>query len=624
MSQSRILRSLALIGVVALVAIGFALSRRPSPGGTHTGQKAVAAVDASFVPPAIRPAPPNDFVGSKACAACHSDIVREFRSNPMGHSLARVAQATPLETYGEQSRFTVPITSGSTFRLSYSVEKTEEGVVHHESAVGIDGKILYDWSVPVHYAFGSGKRGRSYVINRDGFLFMSALSWYSEGHRWDLSPGYQLHNLHFGRRIVDGCVNCHAGRLDPVGDFPDHFRADPFIEESIGCERCHGPAKGHVTAMEGRDTAETNSLLKLGELTSTQQNHVCFQCHLIGEERIPRLGCTDFDFRPGNHLEDVWTVIVKGTGISDDGTTEAVSQVEQMLSSNCFKGSDRQLKCLSCHGAHSSPSEQDREGFYRARCMTCHGQNVVSCAQPLEQRLAATSVDSCVYCHMPKVAANDVPHTSQTDHRVLRRPNAAVPLPLKKKRPELVVFKDGASNLPQSEIERAQAIAIVKNADGSGNRVAAADAIPPLERWLKVVPNDIAAIESLGQAYYLLQDYVNAANHWERGLELAPKHEHLLWRMFLLCHETQQIEPGIQYGRRLVSVNPWDYEYLGRFAHMLGQSNRLDEASEFGERALQINPSAYHIHDWLARLYSIQGEEGRSQQHRLQFEAFKK
>jgi hypothetical protein len=422
--------------------------------------------------------------------------------------------------------------------------------------------------------------------------------------------------------MVDGCVTCHAGRLDPAGDFPNHFRADPFIEESISCERCHGPAKGHVTDMEGRDTAEASSILKLGELTSTQQNHLCFQCHLSGERRIPHFGRTDFDFRPGNRLDDVWTVIVEGTGISSDGTTEAVSQVEQMLSSNCFKGSDRQLKCLSCHGAHSTPPEQEREVFYRARCTNCHGENVVSCAQPLEKRLMATPADSCIHCHMPKLAANDVPHTSQTDHRVLRRPITSAPS--SKKRPELVVFKDGPSTLPQSEIERAKAIAIVRIADGSGNRVAAADAIPLLERWLKVVPNDIPAIESLGLAYFLLQDQLNAARHWERGLELAPKHERLLRRMFVLCHETQQIEEGIQYGRRLVSVNSWDYEYLGRFAHMLGEADRLEEATEFGERALQINPFAYHIHDWLAKIYTVRGDEARSRQHRLQFEAFSK
>jgi len=627
MNRRKVWRSIGVIGIVALIAIGVTVFLRPSakvdPTQSHAGRTAAAANDPPYAAPAILPAPSNDFAGSDACAKCHEDIVREFRSSSMGHSLARVEQASPLETYGEQSRFTVPITAGMKFRLSYSVEKPDEGVVHHESAIGVNGKTLYDWNVPVQYAVGSGKRGRSYLVNHDGFLFMSPLTWYSEGQRWDLSPGYQLHNLHFGRRIIDGCVNCHAGRVDPAGDFPDHYHAEPFIEASISCERCHGPSKSHVTYWkEGRHKSEANPILKLGELTSTQQNHICFQCHLIGEQKITRFGRTEFDFRPGNHIEDVWTVVVKGTGISDDGTTEAVSQVEQMLFSNCFKKSDRQLKCLSCHGAHSGPSEQDREGFYRARCVNCHGQNAVACAQPLEKRLSATSADSCIHCHMPKIAANNVPHTSQTDHRVLRSPDAAAPA--RKKRADLVIFKDGASTLPQSEIDRAQSIAMMKIADGSGNGIAAVDAIPQLERWLKVVPNDIDAIESLGLAYFLLQDHTKAASYWERGLKLAPKHENLLRRMFLLCHETQQIESGIQYGRRLVAVNPWDYEYLGRFAHMLGQANQLDEASEYGERAVEINPAAFHIHDWLAKLYSVRGDEVRSRKHRLQYEALTK
>jgi hypothetical protein len=618
---------IALTGAAAIGAIGFAvsvrLSSRVGQEGASAGSKQAATPEPPFAPPAALPAPSQDYAGSAACAKCHEDIVREFRSSPMGQSLAKVDEASPLETYGDEGRFTVPITSGMKFQFAYAAEKVDEAVIHRESAIGKDGKALYDWRVSVHYAVGSGKRGRSFMTNRDGFLFMSPMTWYTQGHRWDLSPGYQLQNLHFERRIIDGCVNCHAGRVDPAGDFPDHYHGQPFIEESISCERCHGPAQSHVTDQQrGRPDPESSSILPLGELTATQQNHICFQCHLIGEQRIPRFGRTEFDFRPGNRMEDVWTVIVKGTGISEEGTTEAVSQVEQMLSSSCFKKSDRQLKCLSCHGAHSNPSEGDSDAFYRTRCLNCHGQNTVSCAQPLERRLEASSVDSCIHCHMPKLAANDVPHTSQTDHRVLRRPETGARA--RKKHAELMIFEDGAPLVSQSENERAQAIAMVRIADGSGIRVAVADAIPQLERWLTVVPNDIEAIESLGLAYFLLQDYSKAVSFWERGLKLAPKHENLLRRMFLLCHETQQIEAGIQYGRRLVAVNPWDFEYLGRLAHLLAQANQLEEASEFGERAVEMNPSAYQIHDWLAKLYAIRGDDARSRKHRLQFEALTK
>ena len=49
---------------------------------------------------------------------------------------------------------------------------------------------------------GSGRQGASYLIDRDGFLFQSPISWYAQQRRWDLSPGYQKTNAHFDRVIV--------------------------------------------------------------------------------------------------------------------------------------------------------------------------------------------------------------------------------------------------------------------------------------------------------------------------------------------------------------------------------------------------------------------------------------
>ena len=59
------------------------------------------------------------------------------------------------------------------------------------------------WSVP-------GGRGVAYLIERDGFLFQSPITWYSRERRWDLSPGYEKSNVHFDRPI--GPRACSATR----------------------------------------------------------------------------------------------------------------------------------------------------------------------------------------------------------------------------------------------------------------------------------------------------------------------------------------------------------------------------------------------------------------------------
>ncbi|MFG0334140.1 MAG: multiheme c-type cytochrome, partial [Maioricimonas sp. JB049] len=335
--------------------------------------------------------------------------------------MARTSDA-PIEDYSCITTFGTRPGPKATTRLSYRIEKQDDQVFHHEILESADGEVIYDLSVPVHYAVGSGSRGRSYLTNRDGILFMSPATWYADADRWDLSPGYEHRNQHFGRRIVDGCLSCHAGHVDDVADLPDQYAQEPFLEMSIGCEKCHGPGKEHVAYYTEPDAGHTDSIVNPAKLSMELQNAVCFQCHLTGEHRLPRYGRTTFDFRPGDRVTDIWTVLVKGTGVDDSLTTAAVSQAEQMLSSACFQRSGGALGCVSCHDPHRLPAEQDRVEFYRTSCLNCHGPNDTQCSVPREQRLETTVEDSCILCHMPRLDANDVPHISQTDHRVLRNP----------------------------------------------------------------------------------------------------------------------------------------------------------------------------------------------------------
>lgn len=127
----------------------------------------------------------DSWAGSGKCAECHREISETFQTHPMAHSAASVLDATVVEDYSPQASFS---------RLqsrTYRVERTPEHVWHHELMSDAEGQVLFDQAVEVHYEIGSGKRGRSYVIDRGGLMTLSPIAWYTEGHRWDLSPGYQ-------------------------------------------------------------------------------------------------------------------------------------------------------------------------------------------------------------------------------------------------------------------------------------------------------------------------------------------------------------------------------------------------------------------------------------------------
>lgn len=570
--------------------------------------------------PIRRPPPPQDYVGSAVCIQCHAEICRLYETHPMGRSLARVGEESPVEDYVEQTTFEGPPAARMKLNWLYSVERGADGVRHRETVRDHDGRIVYDQAEPVDYVVGSGQRGRSYLTNRSGLLFMSPITWYSEKRRWNLSPGYLSANLRFERRIVDGCVSCHASRMATVPDQPDRYQVNPFLEEAIGCERCHGPARRHVEfRLNGAQEDASDPILSISSLDRDRRESICFQCHLVGEARIARYGCSEFDFRPGDELSDIWTVFVRGTGVGSDSKTVAVSQPEQMLASACYRHSDGKLGCTSCHDPHSAPTPDRHDEYYRAKCLRCHDSGGTPCSLPVSQR--ESEADSCIRCHMPKIGASNVPHTSQTDHRILRSGRSGTEAEDGGHQPFLMVFRELENPVPQLDLERARGLLLVIEAERRKEAFLAHEAIPKLRSWCAATPDDPPAWEALGMAYWLNHEIELAQSTWETASARFPESENILKRLLVLYHETGELERGVDCATRLVGLNSWQHEYFGRLAHMLGQLQRYDEAIAAANRALEINPAVPEIHGWLADVYSMQGRNELSQHHR---ELFKK
>ncbi len=116
---------------------------------------------------------------------------------------------------------------------------------HQEFLIG-DGTnedlLLCDF--PVSHTIGSGNNSRSYLVEKDGFLYESPITWYTSKKGYSISPGYDALNHPSFSRIVDGeCLKCHAGQFESVS--ADNGRLK-LHEQRIGCENCRGPGSQHV------------------------------------------------------------------------------------------------------------------------------------------------------------------------------------------------------------------------------------------------------------------------------------------------------------------------------------------------------------------------------------------
>lgn len=618
-----------LIGTPLLVWAGWRLLRNPVADLPDTpGQLVTRETHVSDVLP--RPEPSRYleelhlYAGSNACEACHKSVCDSYHSHPMSRSLAKTIAASPLEDYTTNTVFKGPISPNYSVHFNYRVYHEQGQVFHEETVAPPDGDVLCRMTAPVEWAVGSGKRGRSYLINRDGRLYMSPITWYTEGQRWDLSPSYSRENRHFERRIVDGCVVCHAGLTRPVGDAPHVYQTPAFIEESIGCERCHGPGKAHIAARQaGLAEGQPDPIVNPINLEPRLRDSVCYQCHLQGMGRITRYGRSEFDFRPGDDITKVWAIFVRGAKVDEKNTTEAVGQAEQMFVSRCFSESAGRMSCLTCHDPHLVPAAEDEARFYRERCLTCHSAGQPECSEDPEARRRVSADDSCIVCHMPSLAANDVPHTSQTDHRIPRFRDASRQPPASAEERELLVFGNDAGQIPDSEVDRSLGILMVRNAEGSEDRILASRAIQFLKPWTERQPDDVEALETLGIAYWLTRDIESAKRAWDKALLLDPDAEGVLLHQMILCHDNGRLDEGIGYAQRLVAVNPWHFEHHARLAHMLGQVGRMPDGIASAQRAAALKPYNFQIHGWLAEAYTITGESELADKHRTLYEQFK-
>jgi Flp pilus assembly protein TadD len=537
--------------------------------------------------------PGINWVGDTACARCHAEIAESYRRHPMGHSLAPVVAATNTGA-GDGSGRVLFQAQG----FEYSIEQRDGHVFHQETRRVPSGHVVARHEEEVQFAIGSGRQGVAYLIERDGFLFLSPMTWYPRKQRWDLSPGYEKENLHFYRPVQADCLFCHVNRVEPVAGPVNRYRPPIFRGHSIGCERCHGPGALHVKnpiAVDGRDRTIVNP----AALAPSLRDAVCEQCHLQGDRRVSRLDHRSQDFRPGSPFHEFWTVL------EATATPEAhrfVGQVEQMHESQCFRASRRRLGCISCHDPHRLPAPEEKVGYYRRRCLECHADR--GCSLPATVRLERSRDDDCIVCHMPPTTATEVLHTATTNHRIPRRAEAAdrpqtdTGEPRPEREPVAIFHRDLMDDRDRAAAERDIGVAVCR--DG---REGAAYAVPRLKAALAARPDDADAWEALGFALGLRDQGEEAKAAFQTALNMQPDREFTLRGVAYLATRNGWREEAIAYWRRAIAISPMRPDYRAELAalHFLGRD--WGAAVEECRETLRLNPADLETRIRLVQCY---------------------
>jgi len=533
--------------------------------------------------------PAVDYVDDEVCQNCHPSEYQTFKKTGMGRSASIPSPdnlrelATPVSIRRKK------------LNRSYSVYSRNGKMFHEESERDARGQLVFSETHEIAYTIGAGDVGKSYLVAKGDALFVSPISYYSRIRGWDLSPGYNEGIFRgFTRRVVDLCVDCHAGLPLLTPATHNRFQQPPFRFLSVGCERCHGPGALHVEERKRNAPLKGPvdfSIVNPERLPPEVRDDVCAQCHFSGDARVLQPGKNYLDFRPGTPLGDVVDIFsvtpaIKGTRFI------ALDQFEQLKMSRCWASSRGRLGCITCHNPHVQLHGDQAADYFRERCLSCHAGE--SCHAPKAGRQATSPPDNCISCHMPQRKMENISHSSLTDHRILRTPSetpavweggsvAAPPIDL------IRATSPSGSREPQLDLRN---LALAYSQVAAHYPALGERGLASLEQAAAALPDDVEIQSAYGLILVVARpkDPQRAVQALQKALDLGSKSPEVRTQLARLLLQKGEVTASIDLYKDSIQTDPYYTPAYPALARVYMLLKDRQSALEILDRLLKLDP----------------------------------
>ncbi len=576
------------------------------------------------------------FVGDAECATCHEERYQRYQDHGMARSMYRL---TPDNTVEDFSGVVVPHPSDGFY---YRVYREGDRFFQEEYRLDAAGRKTHQLVREMKWVIGSGSAARTYFTETNQRFYELPLTWYTQTETWAFSPGYDVRNGRFDRTIPDRCMACHNSYPQTVAFVEGKYDVVP---DGIGCERCHGPGDLHVEErLANPDLAEGEidlTIVNPAHLPLDLRLDVCQQCHLNGEVSILREGRTPFDFRPSQPLV-AHVALFAEDHPKETGAINVISHADRMKQSACFietRSTPAPMDCVTCHDPHEG-FRTAGPAYFNSTCMGCHTSEALQVTLPASARQTHTAEANCIMCHMPKVATNDAPHASFTDHkvRVVETGTGQASPPVQSGLLKAYFPVDEGT---EGDVYRAMAEAVraTRKADtlalGRSVRLLReavakrptfgeaqyllgfalynlgrfTEAIPVLETAVKLDPDVPERLNTLAQAYEQDQRGPEViGNLYQRALAIQPSLGKVRVNYGRFLETQDRLDEAIVQYRQAAEESPWLPEAHYNLGTAYIRKQQPSPAEDALETAIELKPNYTQARSNLGILYASQGK----------------
>jgi len=319
------------------------------------------------------------YIGSQACAKCHSEIYDRWKKTPMANVVRDPrthpeALAANLAT-NNVHKFTldqVAFVYGSIWKQRYFTK------------IGDDY-----FPLPVQWNIGK-HTWAPYMVPAGG-------DWWASKYPPD----------NMQRPTGPLCDGCHSVGYD--------IRTKQVAEWNVGCERCHGPGSEHAAH------PLRSNILSPAQLASTAESDVCIQCHSQGQPLSNPIKGKYYDWAVGydvsRRLPDFWRLEDCTLGQTTFYYFPDCTAHKNRMQGNDFAQSvmyHHGVTCSSCHDAHGTANYAQLRKPAAEICLDCHGPTSpngphTASIEEHTHHKADSRGSQCVSCHMPQIETEGVP-----------------------------------------------------------------------------------------------------------------------------------------------------------------------------------------------------------------------